>query len=124
LLTITFGGELYLARRLEITSGQLQDANETSRQQYLERVELEVQRSMDYFDRQFHHITLGRMIVSIPMGSGLLRMLADNFGLPVEALDLSQVLDISAAPALLENEFLTEALPAVGAALRQERRAL
>jgi len=64
LLTITCDGELFLARRLDITLGQLQDADENLRQQYLDRVELEVQRSLDYFDRQFHHIPVNRLILS------------------------------------------------------------
>lgn len=122
LLTFTSNGELYLARRLEITSGQLQDANEDTRQQYVERVELEIQRSMDYFDRQFHYISLSRMLVCAPADSGLLQLFADTLGLPVEALDLSQGMVINAIPALLDNEFIAEALPAIGAALRQERR--
>ena len=58
LLTITCDGELSLARRIDITLGQLQDADESIRQQYQDRVELEVQRSLDYFDRQFHHISM------------------------------------------------------------------
>lgn len=124
LLTFTCDGELYLSRRLEITAGQLQDANESLRQQYFDRVELEVQRSLDYFDRQFHQISLNRLLVCAPEGVGLLSLLTENLGLPVEVLDLSQVMDVRAAPALLENEFLLEALPALGAALRQETRAL
>lgn len=124
LLTFTCDGELYLSRRLDITSGQLQDANDDLRHQCFDRVELEVQRSLDYFDRQFHQISLSRMLVCAPDGVGLVNLLADNLGLPVEPLVLSQVMDISAAPALLENDFVAEALPALGAALRQERRAL
>lgn len=124
LLTFTCDGELYLSRRLEITSGQLQDANESLRQQYFDRVELEVQRSLDYFDRQFHQISLNRLLVCAPENVGLVNLLAANLGLPVEELDLAQVMDVRAAPALLENEFLLEALPALGAALRQEKRAL
>lgn len=124
LLTFTYDGELYLARRLEVTSGQLQDANENTRQQYFERVELEIQRSLDYFDRQFHYITLDRLLVSAPEGAGLVSLFAENLGLPVEAINLSQALDISAVPALRENEFGIEALSAIGAALRQERRKL
>lgn len=124
LLTFTCDGELYLSRRLEITAGQLQDANESLRQQYFDRVELEVQRSLDYFDRQFHQISLNRLLVCAPEGVGLVNLLAENLGLSVEVLDLSQVMDVRAVPALLENEFLLEALPALGAALRQEKRAL
>jgi MSHA biogenesis protein MshI len=122
LLTFTSGGELYLARRLDITSGQLLDANESIRQQFVERVELEIQRSMDYFDRQFHYITLGKMLVSAPEGAGLVQVFAHSLGLPVEAINLAETFDISATPALLNNDFVTEALPAIGAALRQERR--
>ena len=64
LLTFTSDGELYLARRIEITVGQLQDANESLRQQYLDRLELEMQRSIDHFDRQFKNITVNRLLVS------------------------------------------------------------
>jgi MSHA biogenesis protein MshI len=126
LLTITCDGELYLSRRLEITAGQLQDANENLRQQYFDRVELEVQRSLDYFDRQFQHISLNRMLVCVPEGVGLVHLLADDLvGVPVEALNLTQVMDVSAVPALLTDQaFMSEALPAIGAALRQEKRAL
>jgi MSHA biogenesis protein MshI len=122
LLTFTSGGELYLARRLDITSGQLLDANESMRQQFVERVELEIQRSMDYFDRQFHYITLGKMLVSAPENAGLVQLFAHSLGLPVETINLAEAFDISAIPALLNNDFVIEALPAVGAALRQESR--
>lgn len=124
LLTFTFNGELYLARRLEVTMGQLQDANEDLRQQAIERVELEVQRSLDYFGRQFNHIPVSRLVVSAPEECGLIKMLADNLDFPVEPLDLAQVMDISAVPDLANKDYLAYALPALGAALRQERRAL
>ncbi len=124
LLTITCDGELFLARRIDITLGQLQDADENLRQQYLDRVVLEVQRSLDYFDRQFHHIPLSRLLVCAPESLGLERILADSLGLPVEMLDLAQGMDIIAVPELLDSEFASYALPALGAALRQERRAL
>lgn len=124
LLTCTCDGELYLSRRLDVTSGQLQDANEDVRQQYFDRVELEVQRSLDYFDRQFNQVSLTQMLVCTPDGMGLVSQLSGNLGLPVGMLDLSQVMDISAVPALQESEFVTEAFSAIGAALRQERRAL
>jgi len=124
LLTFTSGGELYVSRRLDITAGQIRDADQDLRMQYFDRVELEVQRSLDYFDRQFHQIALSRMLVCAPGGDELVRMLSSNLGLQVEALNLSQVMDISAVPALLDDEFVSESLPAIGAALRQERRAL
>jgi MSHA biogenesis protein MshI len=124
LFTITCDGELFLARRIDITLGQLQDADDGLRQQYLDRVELEVQRSLDYFDRQFHHIPVNRILVCAPESLGLERILADNLGLPVEMLDLAQGMDIIAVPELLDSEFASYALPVLGAALRQEKKAL
>jgi MSHA biogenesis protein MshI len=125
LLTFTCDGELYLSRRLDVTSGQLHDADETLRQQYFDRVELEVQRSLDYFDRQFYQISLNRMLVCAPAETGLVKLLASTLGLPVEELDLARAMDVSAVPELLlDSEFMLEALPGIGAALRHERRAL
>ena len=124
MLTMTCDGELFLARRIDITLGQLSDADEGARQQYQDRVELEVQRSLDYFDRQFHHIPLDRMLVSVPADSGLLQVLSDNLDLPVEALDLRQGMDIIGVPELADGEYVCHALYALGAALRLEKKAL
>jgi MSHA biogenesis protein MshI len=124
LLTITCDGELFLARRIEITLGQLQDADENLRQQYLDRVELEVQRSLDYFDRQFHHIPVSRFLLSAPESLGLDKLLTTNLGLPVEMLNLKEGMDIIAVPELSDSEFASYALPVLGAALRQEKKAL
>ncbi|MBI5436756.1 MAG: agglutinin biogenesis protein MshI [Nitrosomonadales bacterium] len=124
MLTITSGGELYFARRIEITPGQLQDADESLRQQYLERVELELHRSLDYFGRQFSHISVKRLLVSAPEQLGLVQMLAASLDMPVEQLDLAQVLDISAVPELANSEYAAQAFFALGAALRLERRVL
>lgn len=123
LMTFTMGGELYLSRRTEITAGQLQDANETLREQYRARVELELQRSLDYFDRQFNHIPVSRVLVSAPDNTGLAAFLVAA-DVKVEKLDLSQVMDISAVPALAESEFMAHALPALGAAMRREEKSL
>lgn len=124
LLTFSSGGELYLSRRLEITVGQLQDANEDLRAQYRDRVELELQRSLDYFDRQYNHIPVSRVLVCAPDSARMVEALASAIEAKVEKLDLSQVMDISAVPALGDSGFVPFALPALGAALRQERRAL
>ncbi len=124
MLTITSDGELFLARRIEITVGQLSDVDEMLRQQYQDRVELEVQRSLDYFDRQFHHLSINRMLVSAPDELGLVALLGNNLGLPVEALDLTQGMDIVGVPELADSEYASFALLAIGAALRLEKKAL
>ncbi|WP_223293802.1 agglutinin biogenesis protein MshI [Sideroxydans lithotrophicus] len=124
LLTITCDGELFLARRIEVTFGQLQDADENLCQQYQDRVELEVQRSLDYFDRQFHHIPVNRILLSAPASVGLDKLLTNSLGMSVEMLDLAQGMDIFAVPELADSEFASYALPALGAALRQEKKTL
>lgn len=123
LLTFTAGGELYLSRFMEITVNQLLDASESLRKQYRERVEFELQRSLDYFDSQFSHMTVSRVLVCVPDNTGLVGFLAGVVDAKVERLDLSQVMDISAVPALADSEFVVHALPSLGAALRPERRA-
>ncbi len=124
LLTISCDGELFLARRIDISLGQLQDADEAMRQQYHDRVELEVQRSMDYFDRQFHNIPVERMLVSAPADLGLVKLIADNMNMPVEQLNLKQGMDIYGISELDDSEYACYALHALGAALRQEKKAL
>ena len=124
LLTFTCGGELYLARRIEISLGQLQDVDEDMRQQHLERLELELQRSMDYFGRQHSYISVARLLVSAPEQLGLVSLLAPSLDVPVEQLDLAQVLDISAVPELKNSEYAVREFLPLGAALRHERRVL
>lgn len=124
LMTFTSRGELLLARRIEITAGQLQDANEQLRQQSLGRVELELQRSLDYFDRQYNHLPVSHVLVCAPDDADLVGFLASAVDIRVERLELSQVMDISKAPALADSEFVAHVLPTLGAALRQESRTL
>jgi MSHA biogenesis protein MshI len=123
LMTFTAGGELYLSRLIEISAGQLQDANESLRKQYRERVEFELQRSLDYFDSQFSLTPVNRVLVCVPDNTGLVEVLAAAVDAKVEKLDLSRVMDISAVPALADSEFVAQALPSLGAALRPEGRA-
>lgn len=124
LMTFTIKGELLLARRIEITAGQLQDANEQLRKQSRDRVELELQRSLDYFDRQYNHLPISRVLVCAPDDAALVKFLAAALEVKVERMELSQVMDISKVPALADSEFVAHVLPALGAALRQESRAL
>lgn len=124
LMTFTAGGELYLSRRIEISVGQLLDANEDLREQYRDRVATELQRSLDYFDRQYNHLPLDMVLVCVPDPTGLVEFLASELDAKVQKLDLSKVMDISAVPALADSEFVAHILPTLGAALRQESRVL
>jgi MSHA biogenesis protein MshI len=123
LITFTAGGELYLSRLIEVSASQLQDADENLRKQYRERVEFELQRSLDYFDSQFGYMTVDRVLVCVPDNTGLVEFLATVVDTKVEKLDLSRVMDISVVSALADSGFASRALPSLGAALRPKGHA-
>lgn len=121
LLTFTAGGELYMARRTEITTAQLTEVTGEAREHTLDRLVLELQRSLDHFDRQFSYVGVSRMLVApLAVDLGLERYLADNLGVPVETLDLSQVLEFAGAPELRDPARQGYRLHIIGAALRRE----
>ncbi len=124
LLTFSAGGELYLARHIDVPlAGQSEGGQRIAA---FERIALELQRSLDHFDRQYHYVTVAKLVLA-PMASesaGLQEYLAENLYIPVEALDLGSVLDLSGAPALQQPEQQQRYFMALGAALRQEEKAL
>ncbi len=118
LLTVSFGGELYLARRMDINLNQLLDSDVDRLQNLHDRITLELQRSLDHFERQFSFVTIAKLVV-VPVANGALRdYLAANLYLPVEQLDLSALLDLSEVPELQDGAQQTSYLLAIGAALR------
>lgn len=126
LLTLTCGGELYLSRHIDIGLPRLEQIEDQQKYDWLERVTLELQRSLDHFDRQFHFITLSRLVLG-PMGdAGLIlqQYLASNLYLPVEQLALDAVLDIDKIPELQKAESQQRYLAVLGAALRHEEMVL
>lgn len=121
LLTFTAGGELYLARRIEVDLGQLLEAEGERRDTLFDRIGLELQRSLDNFDRQFSYVPATRLILAPnPVAPALRQFLADYLGMAVEVLDLGAVLDISAIPGLDDPLRQARSLPALGAALRDD----
>jgi len=119
LLVLTYKGELYASRRIEISLEQLAMADRERKQQLFERIGLELQRSLDAFDRQYSFITVPRLLIAPrPELGGLLDYLATTLYLPVESLDLGQALDFSGCPVLLQPQQQSRFLLAIGAALR------
>ena len=119
LLTITYRGELYLSRRIEIASGALAQADDERRGQMLERLALELQRTLDNFDRQYGFISVSRLLIASEFDcTGTAAALAQNLYLPVQAADLATVLDFAALPELRSAERQAQSLLAIGAALR------
>ncbi len=114
LLTITSGGELYLCRRTEIALSQLGAGEGEGR----ERLVLELQRSLDHFDRQFSDISVSRLLLAEGGAEGLQAYLAEQLYLPVQRMDLGEVMDLAPVPELRDAGRQGEALHVLGAALR------
>ncbi len=121
LLTFTLNGELLVVRHVEIMARQLIAADAERREMLFERITLDVQRSLDNFDRNYSAIPLARLLVApIPGVDGFLSHLRANLSVAVVPLDLSGVLDLGAVPALLDPLRQFQCLRALGAALRDE----
>jgi MSHA biogenesis protein MshI len=121
LLTFSAQGELYLSRRIEISLDQLASAVPEMRDQLFERIALELQRSLDHFDRQFSNIPLARLLLApLPEEFGLAAYLSGNLSAPVESANLGDVLDFHEVPELREQAEQVLRWQTLGAALRVE----
>ena len=128
--TITKDATLYLARSLDFGYGHLiaatEKTGEFSGDEYnpeFDRVVLEVQRSLDYYDRYFSQPNVAKILISpteepIP---GLADYLHRNTGIATSILDVNNIID-SGEP--LDQKQQAHCLLAIGAALRQEKKTL
>ena len=124
LLTITFNGELYLSRRLDINLTQLATPDSDFQNQLFEKITLELQRTFDHIDRQYQFISLSKLILTPDTAemSALSAYLTENLYIPVEILDLSTVFDLT--PELRQTTQQSRFWMSLGAALRHEDKAL
>ncbi|HEU4851277.1 MAG TPA: pilus assembly protein PilM [Telluria sp.] len=120
LLTVTYRGELYLSRRIDVPVAQLAEGGLDARTATFDKITLELQRSLDHFDRQYHYINVPKLVLAPFAADGLPAYLASNLYLPVESLDLGTVLDIAAAPELSDPAMQQRFFLTIGAALRHE----
>ncbi len=121
LLTFSARGELYLSRRIEISLDQLIGVRAEMRDQLFERIALELQRSLDHFDRQFSNTPLARLLLApLPEELGLSAYLAGNLSAPVESVNLGDVLDFHEVPELREPAEQMMRWQTLGTALRVE----
>ena len=124
LLTFTRAGELYTSRRIEIPLAHLMDAKYKQRAEHLERIALEVQRSLDHFERQFHYVPLSKLLLGpLPGDIGLQEYLASSIDGVVESADLASVLEFPSVPHLEPPGRQSQYLSLIGAALREETEA-
>ena len=123
LFTLSFEGELYLARKLDLSWPQLVAAEEDQRQGYFERISVELQRSLDHFERQYSNIILSELLLGpMPEDIGLLQFLRSQLYLPLRQIDLADVLEFVGGSMNVDNQW--QLLHILGTALRVEARAL
>jgi len=134
LITVTRQSTLYLARSIGIGINQLRQFKEeeeklddevefsatTPYANALENIMLEIQRSLDYFERHSSHPPINTLVIT-PLQhelSGFIEyFMSNNLGLQVNVLDLNSVIEC----AIPVSEVLqTRCLFTIGAALRDE----
>lgn len=125
LLTFTANGELFMFRRIDVTLTSLLTDDMDRRSTLFDRIGLEVQRSMDNYDRQFGgFLPVARLVIGPqPEAEPLQGYLADYLAIKIEVVDLAELLDISAVPELKDRGQQARALQTIGAALRDEEAA-
>ncbi|MDX9741158.1 MAG: agglutinin biogenesis protein MshI [Gammaproteobacteria bacterium] len=115
-LTISYKGELFMTRHIDVGAPELTGPQAESLH---ERVLLDIQRSLDNFDRNYSAIPLTRLMIGpLPGGEAFVNYLGMNLSLPVAMVNLADVLDIGAVPQLADIAVQADAWLALGAALR------
>lgn len=124
LVTFTSGGELFHTRFIELDRGFALDQLGTLFASNMERLILELQRSLDSFDRQFPYLSVNKLLVA-PDASAqrLADVLKSSLYVPVEVFDLQQVVKLPVDQDFSSPEKQSMILPALGAALRVEENA-
>lgn len=120
LLTITYKAELYLSRRIDVTLAQLVERDSERQQAQFDKITLELQRSLDHFDRQFSYVNVLKLMLAPTGAEGLHEHLASNLYMPVEAMTLDDVFDLSKTPELQDIAQQQRFFLPLGAALRYE----
>ena len=119
MLTLNFHGELVAVRRSEMNTLQLTGGEVDQRMRVKERLVLELQRSLDNFDRQYSHIPISKVVLATyPLVENLAAELGENTYVPIKVMDLASVMDFSAVPELKNVQYQAKHLLAIGAALR------
>lgn len=122
LVCLTHNADLYLARTLNIGYRQLQE-NASNPQPLCNRLALEIQRSMDFYENTYRQAPITSMaILPTPVALyGLEDALEQTLGLDTRSVNLQDIVTCQTDP---ESEIAAHCILAVGAALRTERKAL
>ncbi|HEY0586374.1 MAG TPA: agglutinin biogenesis protein MshI [Pseudoduganella sp.] len=124
LLTVSYDKELYLARHFDVTLAMLQEQDLERRHAAFDKIALELQRSLDHFDRQYHFISISRLMLAPTGVSSLQDFLSAQMYMPVESFSLGDVFDLAEVPALNSPAEQVRQFLTLGAALRHEELVL
>jgi MSHA biogenesis protein MshI len=124
LLTVSYAGELYLSRRLEIPLSALtRDDDAQQRNDCFQRVLLELQRTLDHLERQFPWVIVTKLLLAPePTETGLGEFLRSNLDIGVVPVDLRD--KIAFADANAEPGLQWQMFHLIGASLRHEAKVL
>lgn len=122
LMTITHQSCLYITRTLDIGYRQLLDTSIDTKP-LLDRLALEIQRSLDYYEHHFHqppvrHLGILPVAESLP---GLVDNLQNSLGVATRVIELNDILETRLA---LDNKTAARCVLAIGASLRRDSRSL
>jgi MSHA biogenesis protein MshI len=122
LITLTHNATLFLTRTVDF---RYSDLNEKSRSpiEFSDRLALEIQRSLDYYEQHFHKAaiqTIAMLPTSVSL-EGLAAALQQKLGLTIRSITVN---DILGSDLQLELQSAATCMLAIGSALRNETRAL
>jgi MSHA biogenesis protein MshI len=124
LLTFTSGGELYHARHIDIDITQLQSEDGEQKSKVFERLSLEIQRSLDSFEREFTYIATNRLVLAPFAGrEDCYDYLKSYLNIQIDRLDLADVFEFEDKFELGDLAMQASLLPVLGAALREGKPA-
>lgn len=121
LITISKQSEIYLSRNIDIGLDALTQLSDSAGM--FERIALEIQRSLDYYDSHFRQAPIATLALA-PMPRevpGLVDYLKANLSANVITMDLTKLMECEVD---LKPELQSACLTVLGAALRQEEKAL
>lgn len=115
-ITVTFGGELYLERliRERLLEGEVTDV----RERQLDRISLELQRTLDFLRRNTPFIEIDELLFAPDCPAEILEGLSPRLNEPLRVLNLSDYFDLDPDLGLESQAQQGKALTAIGAALR------
>jgi len=127
-ITLTKQGSLFLSRNIDVGAKQMISGTgdgelHPQTQQGLDKIVLEVQRSLDYYESHFSQAPITSLVIA-PMENevaGILPYLSANLGIAASMLDLSSVLESDES---ISSTAQIKCLLAIGAALRHEQKVL